>query len=140
MAERTGARLIVGRDIEDIAQHEELLEAAVPWTLGVSVLLGVMGGIIMSFAIGRRIDAVSSTARTVISGDMSSRVPLRGGGRGIVPPCPIPFLSPAVYGYSDTFNRMKRPLSNERHPLRLPLPEPHPTRAWAHRARGAGCG
>lgn len=75
---RTGVRLIVGRDIEDIAQHEELLQAAVPWTLGVSVFLGIMGGIVMSLAIGRRIDAVSSTARTVIAGDLTGRVPLRG--------------------------------------------------------------
>ncbi|WP_375187218.1 HAMP domain-containing sensor histidine kinase [Sphingobium yanoikuyae] len=75
---RTGARLIVGRDIEDIAQNEELLQSAVPWTLGVSVFLGIIGGVVMSFAIGRRIDEVSSTARLVIAGDLSGRVPLRG--------------------------------------------------------------
>lgn len=75
---RTGVRLIVGRDIEEIGQHEELLRAAVPWTLGISVFLGVVGGVVMSFAIGQRIDEVSSTARTVIAGDLSGRVPLRG--------------------------------------------------------------
>lgn len=75
---RTGVRLIVGRDIEDIAQHEELLAAAVPWTLGVSVFLGIIGGIVMSLAIGQRIDAVSRTARRVIAGDLTGRVPLRG--------------------------------------------------------------
>ncbi len=77
---RDGARLIVGRDIEDIDEREEVIEQLVLWG-GVAVLiLGLAGGGVMSLAVGRRIEAVNATARRVIAGDLSGRVPTRGSG------------------------------------------------------------
>lgn len=77
---RDGARLFVGRDIEDIDEREEVIEQLILWG-GVAVLiLGLAGGAIMSLAIGRRIEAVNATARRVIAGDLSGRVPTRGSG------------------------------------------------------------
>lgn len=77
---RDGARLIVGRDIEDIDEREEVIEQLILWG-GVAVLiLGLAGGVVMSLAVGRRIEAVNATARRVIAGDLSGRVPTRGSG------------------------------------------------------------
>lgn len=77
---RDGARLIVGRDIEDIDEREEVIEQLILWG-GVAVLiLGLAGGVVMSLAVGRRIEAVNATARKVIAGDLSGRVPTRGSG------------------------------------------------------------
>ena len=75
-----GARLIVGRDVEDISEIEEVAESGVLAVLAVALMVGLIGGALMSFAIGRRIEAVSSTARRVMAGDLSQRVPV-GGGR-----------------------------------------------------------
>lgn len=73
-----GGRLITGRDVEDITQEAENLRFAAIWIFGVTVILGLSGGWLMSVAIGRRIDSVSRIARQVMAGDLSGRVQLRG--------------------------------------------------------------
>lgn len=75
-----GARLLVGRDIEDISNIEEVLASGTLVTLAVALTVGLLGGGLMSLAIRRRIDAVSATARRVMAGDLSQRVPVRDSG------------------------------------------------------------
>lgn len=77
---RDGARLFVGRDIEDIDEREELIEQLMLWGTVAVLILGFAGGLLMSLAVGRRIEAVSQTARRVIAGDLGGRVPTRGSG------------------------------------------------------------
>jgi signal transduction histidine kinase len=77
---RDGARLFVGRDIEDIDEREEVIEQMILWGSVAVLLLGLLGGVVMSLAVGRRIEAVNATARRVIAGDLSGRVPTRGSG------------------------------------------------------------
>lgn len=77
---RDGARLFVGRDIEDIDEREELIEQLMLWGTVAVLVLGLAGGLLMSLAVGRRIEAVNATARRVIAGDLSGRVPTRGSG------------------------------------------------------------
>lgn len=77
---RDGSRLIVGRDIEDIDEREEVIEQLLLWSGLAVMVLGLAGGIVMSLAVGRRIEAVNATARRVIAGDLSGRVPTRGSG------------------------------------------------------------
>jgi signal transduction histidine kinase len=75
-----GARLLVGRDIEDIDEIEEKLLTAVIGVVSSSLILGILGGMFMSRAISRRINAVIRTARLVMAGDLSGRIPIRGSG------------------------------------------------------------
>lgn len=75
-----GTRLLIGRDIEDIDDLEEGVKVAWIWLLAVTLLLGIGGGSLMSRAIGRRLEAIRTAAVTVIDGDLSGRVPLRGTG------------------------------------------------------------
>lgn len=75
-----GVRLIVGRDIEDIDELEEKLLTAVVGVVGSTLLLGLIGGLLMSMAISRRIATVTRAARRVMRGDLSGRVPVLGSG------------------------------------------------------------
>lgn len=75
-----GARLIVGRDIEDIDEREEVIEQLILWGTVAVLILGLIGGLLMSLAVGRRIEAVNAAARRVIAGDLSGRVATRGTG------------------------------------------------------------
>jgi len=73
-----GARLLVGRDIEDIVVREEWLFEAFAWSAGISFFLGTIGGVFMSLAVGKRLEAVNYAARQVIAGDLSGRIERSG--------------------------------------------------------------
>jgi len=75
-----GSRLLVGRDSQDIDDLEELLLHALIWCTGVAVALGILGGMVVSRSVGRRIDAVASTADRVMAGDLSERIEIEGSG------------------------------------------------------------
>ncbi len=70
--------LLVGEDAYRIVEVEEAIVRAFGWAFGVTVLLGAMGGAILSFGFLRRVDAISRTMRTIIDGGLSDRVPTRG--------------------------------------------------------------
>lgn len=75
-----GGRLLLGRDIEDLDELEEGLTDTLVWLIPALALLGILGGALMSLAIGRRLEAVTTAARRVIAGDLSERIPVRGSG------------------------------------------------------------
>ncbi|MBX3562372.1 MAG: HAMP domain-containing histidine kinase [Sphingomonas sp.] len=78
-----GARLMIGRDVQDIDDLDEGIRVGALWLMPVMALLVIAGGGLMSRAIGRRIDAVGATARRVMAGDLSERIPVRGSGDDI---------------------------------------------------------
>ena len=75
-----GRRLIVGRDVEVLADRKELMQEASLWGAISVLLFGVAGGLIISGITARRLDAVSGTARAVMKGDLSQRVAVTGRG------------------------------------------------------------
>ena len=75
-----GRRLIVGRDVEVLADRQELMAEAFLWGALSVLLFGLVGGLIISGLTARRLDAVSETARAVMQGDLSQRVPVTGKG------------------------------------------------------------
>ncbi len=75
-----GRRLIVGRDIEVLADRQELMVEATRWASVSVILFGLIGGLLISWITARRLDAVSRTARSVMRGDFGVRVPIRGSG------------------------------------------------------------
>jgi signal transduction histidine kinase len=75
-----GWRLIVGLDTEDLDEREDLILEALSWGAGMTLTLGFLGGLVMTFAISRRLEAISRAARAVIAGDLSGRVKLSGAG------------------------------------------------------------
>lgn len=75
-----GQLLVVGDDLGRIDEIEGAIVTAFGWTIGLAALLGIAGGIFLSHAFLRRVDAITGTAEGIIGGDMSRRVPLRGSG------------------------------------------------------------
>lgn len=75
-----GYRLLVGRDIEDRREFQNVIRAAFIWVLGAMLLVGLGGGWLVARALLARIDEVTETSRTIMAGDMSRRVPVYGTG------------------------------------------------------------
>jgi signal transduction histidine kinase len=75
-----GRSLIVGRDTEDLDEREDLIQEGLAWGSGFAVLLGGLGGLLMSLAVSRRLEGINRAAHRVIAGDMGGRIPLRGSG------------------------------------------------------------
>lgn len=73
-----GARLLAGRNIEDIDELEEKLLSVALGVTVTGIVLGLLGGWLMSRTIARRIGAVTRTASQVMAGDLSGRIPATG--------------------------------------------------------------
>lgn len=72
-----GERLLVGRDVDDIDELQERVGDTMLWIVPALLILGTLGGALMSRVIGQRIEAISDAALAVIDGDLSSRIALR---------------------------------------------------------------
>lgn len=116
---KDGARLIVGRDSEDLDDREEIVATAAVWIICGTLLLGIVGGLLMSLAIRRRIDAVNNAARTVMAGDLSGRVPVRGTGDDFDRLGET--LNLMLSRIEELFEAVRRVSDNVAHELRTPL-------------------
>jgi signal transduction histidine kinase len=75
-----GSFLLVGQEIHPIVEVEETIVRAYGWAFGVTVLLGGIGGVVLSLGFLRRVDAINRTSRAIIEGKLAERVPTRGTG------------------------------------------------------------
>ncbi|MFP4536871.1 MAG: sensor histidine kinase [Dichotomicrobium sp.] len=75
-----GYRLFVGRDIEDRRELEQLFATAFLWGVGLIAVIGVLGGLLVSRVLLRRIGVVTDTSQRIMHGDLSQRVPITGTG------------------------------------------------------------
>ena len=73
---RDGYRLIVGRDIEDRRRFQNVIWRAFFIGLGVIALFGLAGGVFVSRSLLARIEDVNVTSRTIMTGDLSGRIPV----------------------------------------------------------------
>ena len=75
-----GFRLLVGRDPRGRADFEGLILESLGGALGITLVLGLLGGLIMSRRMLRRVDAVRETGQRIVRGDLSRRMPVTGVG------------------------------------------------------------
>jgi signal transduction histidine kinase len=75
-----GYRLLVGRDLQELTAIGGLITRALGWGLPVTAVLAFLGAALMSRSTTRRVEAVNQTARQIMAGDLSRRVPARGAG------------------------------------------------------------
>lgn len=123
---RNGARLIVGRDAEDVEEVDEVMLIALPWvtglTLAFSILalaFSILGGLAMSRAIGRRLDTISFAARQVMAGDLGGRVAVAGKGDDFDRLAQT--LNLMLDRNQELFEAVRRVSDNVAHELRTPL-------------------
>lgn len=73
-----GAKLLVGRDIDDQRAFADTIKRTVLIGFGTLTLLGLLGGLLFSRAILNRIESINATSRSIMAGDLSQRVPIEG--------------------------------------------------------------
>lgn len=72
-------RLLVGRDVREITTISTVFRRSAIWGVAVVLLLAIAGGIIVGLSSQRRIALINRTARSIMDGDLSERVPILGG-------------------------------------------------------------
>jgi signal transduction histidine kinase len=75
-----GARLLVGRDIEERVRLNNIIRQALGWSLLLVGVLGCLGGWFVTRRVLARVDAMTATTRTIMAGDLGGRVPVAGTG------------------------------------------------------------
>lgn len=73
-----GARLVVVADSEPVEAFDELLIQIFAVAFGAAILVGALGGWLLSAVIGRRVAGISKAAEAIIDGDLSRRMPFDG--------------------------------------------------------------
>lgn len=112
-------RLLVGRDISDAATFRDRVKLTLLWSGLVALVVGLIGGSIMSRNLLRRVEQVNRTAERVIAGNLSDRVPLKGSGDE------FDQLAANLNGMLDQIERlmtaMREVTDNVAHDLKTPL-------------------
>src|SRR5499426_3268999 len=75
-----GFRMLVGRDLEERDRMHDVVISAGRWSLAIVVILGIAGGLFVMRRVLQRVDAMTATAQTIMSGDLSGRLPVAGTG------------------------------------------------------------
>jgi signal transduction histidine kinase len=74
----TGYRLLVGREITELEQTNQLFQRTSLWGMGLTITLALSGGLLMARSAQRRIARLNRTTRSIIAGNLSERVPTTG--------------------------------------------------------------
>ncbi len=118
-----GYRLLVGRDISDGAAFRNRIKATLLWSGIGALVIGLLGGTVMSRNMVRRVEQVNRTAERVMTGNLSHRVPRRAKGddRGDE----FDQLADNLNGMLDQIERlmtgMREVTDNVAHDLKTPL-------------------
>jgi signal transduction histidine kinase len=75
-----GSRLLVGRDLDERERMFRIITLAGRWSVAIVIVLGILGGLFVSRRVLRRVDAMTGTAKTIMAGDLSGRLPVIGTG------------------------------------------------------------
>jgi signal transduction histidine kinase len=73
-----GMRLLVGRDIRERLELIDRVRRSLLWGFALMALLALVGGVLISRPILRRIDAINRTSREIMAGDLGRRIALTG--------------------------------------------------------------
>src|SRR6201996_1096175 len=72
--------ILVAQDVHDRYLTERMFTTTLPWTVLLILVLGTVGGALMSRNMLRRLDTINRTSGEIIKGDLTRRVPLNGSG------------------------------------------------------------
>lgn len=112
-------RLLVGQDIEERRRLEAQITNALAWAVAAMIVLGIVGGAIISRNVVARIDDINRTAKDIMGGELSRRIPVSGAGDE------IDQLAENLNDMLDQIERlmsgMRQVTDNIAHDLRSPL-------------------
>jgi signal transduction histidine kinase len=74
-----GSFLVVGDELDGVEEARRAVLVAFAWALAAMTLVGAGGGLLLSAAFLRRIDAMIASARQIVAGDLSRRISLTKG-------------------------------------------------------------
>ncbi|MEZ5923932.1 MAG: HAMP domain-containing sensor histidine kinase [Hyphomicrobiaceae bacterium] len=72
--------LVVGRDVEEQQTFAAAVRRTFLWGTAVIALAGLIGGLLASRALLRRVDTVTEASRSIMTGSLSRRLPVSGSG------------------------------------------------------------
>ncbi len=75
-----GFELLVARDVHERYDTERIFTTALPWSIGFTLLLGVLGGGLISRNLLARLDSINRTSREIVAGNLSRRIPVTAAG------------------------------------------------------------
>jgi signal transduction histidine kinase len=73
-----GSFLLVAQDADRLTEMQHAIVRAFVWAGGLTLLLAIAGGALISSSFLRRIDTITRTSRAIMEGDLSARIPARG--------------------------------------------------------------
>ncbi|MDE2445752.1 MAG: HAMP domain-containing histidine kinase [Alphaproteobacteria bacterium] len=111
--------LLVGRDVQELRQFRDLIREALAWAVGMSLVLGLGGGYMMSRNFLRRVDGISDATQTIMEGNLSGRMPVTGANDELDRLARS--LNTMLSQIERLMTGMKEVTSNVAHDLRTPL-------------------
>ncbi len=75
-----GYRLLVGRDVGEQRRFEQVITTALIWSLGLTLLIGLFAGFIVSRRMMVRIGRMTATSQRIMAGNLSERISETGSG------------------------------------------------------------
>ena len=114
-----GTTLLIGQDIHDIREFDELLVNALISGGSLLIVVGLLGAIALGISARRRLDILSRSIKKIVEGDLSGRLPTRGNNDD------IDRIAEVVNGMLDALERLmsevKGVCDDIAHDLRTPL-------------------
>ncbi len=77
---RGGYRLLVGRDVNELHELQTLMRRSLIWGVAITLVLGIVGGVMLANSTMRRIEAINQTGRRIMQGDLTQRIATSGSG------------------------------------------------------------
>jgi signal transduction histidine kinase len=75
-----GFRVLVGRDLDERERMLHIVALAGRWSVAIVIVLGIAGGVFVSWRVLKRVDAMTGTTQTIMAGDLSGRLSVIGSG------------------------------------------------------------
>lgn len=75
-----GQWLLAGRSLGERVQFQRILESSLGLALAISVLLGLLCGLVVARYVGSRVGEMADVADSIAGGDLAQRVPISGTG------------------------------------------------------------
>ena len=75
-----GLRLLVGRNLGEVAKLRDLIVQAMFGAFGLTLVLGVAGGLFVGRRVSSRLEKINKNSVAILAGDFSRRMPVGSGG------------------------------------------------------------